>query len=270
LNKLANGITDTYPLTITATSIGAHRKVIIAPTMNKSLWSHPITSESIRRLEQWGCKVIWPNITPEKVTMIHIEKIADSVYHELVKVKYDSKNVPIDELFKKLVSVHYFEFRKVGRELSDTDLTHGSAGCLSMRVNGGTLVTSSGSQIGSLSEDELSLVKKVENGKIIWQGKRLPSSESPILIELYKRFPKVDAIIHSHCPRITYDPKMQKYCTQEYIRYGVFGEVDKVSEIIERNNGFAILRYHGEIISGKSLDKAASKLRKRLEEAHEK
>ncbi len=268
LNKLASGVADTYPLTITATAIGAGKKVILAPAMNAALWAHPIALESVRRLEKWGCKVVWPDITPEKVTMAPIEKVADAVYHTLAGVKYDARQVPEDEGFRKIVNENYSAFREMGGSLSDMDLTRGSAGCLSMRVNRGFLVTSSGSQIGSLSKEELSLVRRVEDETIVWQGNMLPSSESPILSEIYGQFPRVDAIVHSHCPRITYDAKMQKYCTPDYIRYGTFGEGAKVFPVIEKNNGFAILRYHGEITTGKTIAEVGVKLQKRLEEAH--
>jgi hypothetical protein len=265
---MASGIADSYPLTIVATAIGAKRKVMIAPAMQNNLWYHPITSESLKRLEQWGCKIIWPVIVFDNVTMAPIEKVSDSVYHELIGVRFDACQLPADKDFDRLVSEYYTEFRRTGEELLENGLTKGSAGCMSMRINKGILVTSSRSQVGSLSKDEISLIKKVENKKIIWQGRKQPSSETPILTELYNRFMGIKALIHSHCLRITYDDKMQRYCTQDYVRYGVFGEVEKASAIMEQNDGFVILRYHGEVMSGMNLRDSLSKLRRRLEEAH--
>jgi hypothetical protein len=61
---------------------------------------------------------------------------------------------------------------------------------------------------------------------------------------------------------------MQKYATQEYVRYGVFGESNKIINTIKENYGFGILKLHGEISAGESLDNAFSKLKSRLEEAH--
>ena len=97
----------------------------------------------------------------------------------------------------------------------------------------------------------------------------MPSSETPLFLEIYSAFPDAQAIIHGHCPRITYDNKMQGlYASKEYVRYGIFGESNKIEEILNKNNGFAILRLHGEISLGESLGEAFFKLKSRLEEAH--
>jgi len=269
LNKIAGGIADTYPLTIIATAIGAERNVVIAPAMNGNLWYHPIMEESRNKLEQWGCKIVWPEITLDKVTMAPIEKIADTVYHLLSRTRYDSKQIERTKEFDKLVDGNYTEFRNVGQELADADLTRGTGGCLSKRVNEGILISTSGSQVGSLSKQDISLITKVENERIHWMGYKKPSSESPLLSELYQNFSEIGAIIHGHCPRITYDNKMQKYSTPDYIRAGCFGEGRKIAEVILNNGGFAILRLHGELAIGKSLQETYEKLKSKMEEAHE-
>jgi len=269
LNKIVGGIADTYPLTITATAIGAGRNVVIAPAMNGDLWYHPIIEESRKKLEQWGCKIVWPEITPEKVTMAPIEKIADTVYHILSGTRYDSKQVERTSDFDKLIDNHYTEFRDIGQELVDIDLTRGTGGCLSKKVNEGILVSTSGSQVGILSKQDISLITKVENEKIHWMGYKKPSSESPLLSELYQNFSETNTIIHGHCPRITYDSKMQRYSTPNYVRAGCFGEGKKIAGVISNNGGFAILRLHGELAVGSSLRGAYQKLKEKLEEAHE-
>ena len=269
LNKIVGGIADTYPLTITATAIGAGRNVVIAPAMNGDLWYHPIMEESRKKLEQWGCKIVWPEITPDKVTMAPIEKIADTVYYILSRTRYNSEQVERTKEFDELVDKNYTEFRNIGQELVDFDLTRGTGGCLSKKVNGGILVSSSGSQVGSLSKQDISLITKVENETIHWGGYKKPSSESPLLSELYQNFSETNAIIHGHCPRITYDSKMQKYSTPDYIRAGCFGEGKKIVRTISNNNGFAILRLHGELAMGISLQDTYQKLKTRMEEAHE-
>lgn len=269
LNKIAGGIADTYPLTITATAIGAGRDVVIAPAMNGDLWYHPIMEETRKKLEQWGCKIVWPEITPEKVTMAPIEKIADTVYHLLSRTRYESEQQKRTKAFDKLVDENYTEFRDIGQELVDIDLTRGQGGCLSKKVGQGIIVSSSGAQVGSLSKQEISLITKVEGNKIYWMGYNKPSSESPLFSELYRYLPKVNAIVHSHCPRITYDAKMQKYSTPNYVRAGCFGEGSKIAGIIQNNDGFAILRLHGELAAGASLQDTYQKLKSKMEEAHE-
>ena len=268
-NKISGGIADTYPLTITATAIGAGRNVVIAPAMNGDLWYHPVMEESRKKLEQWGCKIVWPEINSDKVTMVPIEKIADTVYHILSRTRYDSEQLERTREFDRLVDENYTEFRNVGQELVDADLTRGAGGCLSKKVKQGILVSTSGSQVGSLSKQDISLITKVENETIHWIGYKKPSSESPLLSELYQNFSEANAIIHSHCPRITYDTKMQKYSTSDYIRAGCFGEGKNIARVISNNEGFAILRLHGELAMGSSLEESYTKLKAKMEEAHE-
>lgn len=269
LNKMAGGVADTYPLTIAATAIGAGRYVVVAPAMNEALWYHPIIEESRKKLERWGCKIIWPEITSEKVTMAPIEKIADSVYYILSRVRYDSEQVVRTELLDDLIEENYIEFRNIGQELIDFGLTKGTAGCLSKRLNEGILVSVSGAQVGNLSKKDISLITEVRKDKIYWMGESKPSSESPLLFELYTSIPNIKTIIHGHCPRITYDKKMQKYSTPSYIRYGCFGEGKKIADILKQNGGFAILRLHGEIAIAESLKESCKKLKQKMEEAHE-
>src|SRR3989344_3382588 len=269
LNKIVSGIADSYPLTLVATAIGARRKVLIAPAMNRELWEHPITQESLLRLRKCGVQLIHPEIIGERVTMAPLGKIADSVFHTLVGTRYDSQRLPEDGEYIAMVERYFSEFRQVGEELLDLELTNGTAGCLSRRVEGGILVTASGSQVGNLSEDDLSLIKCGEGDLIKLKGANNPSSESPLLLELYRDLPESGAIVHGHCPRITYDSKMGKYQTDRYVRYGVFGEVASVTDALKRNDGFAILKLHGEISVDNSLTRSLEKLKSKLEEAHE-
>ena len=270
LNKISVGIADTYPTTLIASSIGNKRNVVIAPAMNSAMWEHPQTQESVKRIQSWGCKIVYPEISLERVTMAPIEKIADTIFSILAKIRYESERIDINDEYTKLIEEHHAEFRIIGESLVNLDLTQGSAGCLSKKVKEGYLVSSTGAHVGSLSQEELTLIKRRTNEKVIWQGYKEPSSETPLLLELYSLIPKSNAIIHSHCPRITYDYRMQQsYASEEYVRYGTFREANKIINVLRKNNGFGILRLHGEISVGDSLDDALSKLKSRLEEAHE-
>ncbi len=101
-------------------------------------------------------------------------------------------------------------------------------------------------------------------------GRYPPSSESPLLLELFKQFPKAQVIVHSHCPQITYNKKMEKYSTDEYICYGIFGQSKQVIETLKANYGFAILRLHGEISLGGSTSEVLDKLEGKLVKINEK
>ena len=268
LNKIANGIADTYPLTLAATAIGAGRKVILAPAMNNDLWNHPVTQNSINKIKSWGGQIIWPEIIENNVTMAPIEKIIDSIYHNLVGPTYVSSKIELDQEYKDIINKNFLEFKLIGKRLLENHLTNGSAGCLSKKISEGILITSSGSHIGNLSKEELCLIKDIKRKEIFWQGFCLPSSETPLISELYENVNESSAIIHSHCPRITYDSKMEKYTTSTYVRYGQFGLNEELINLVKMNSGFAILKLHGELSVGESLEQALSKLIQKMEEAH--
>ena len=104
---------------------------------------------------------------------------------------------------------------------------------------------------------------KRSNGK----EKKHPSSEMPIISEVYQVIPEARAIIHTHGRKLTYNPAMQKYSSAEYIRYGRFGELNKIFGILKENNGFGIMKLHGELCVGDSLYDALQKLKGRIEDA---
>ena len=62
---------------------------------------------------------------------------------------------------------------------------------------------------------------------------------------------------------------MQKYYTPDYIREGCFGEGKKIIRTISNNEGFVILRLHGELAIGSSLQDTYQKIKIKMEEAHE-
>lgn len=260
LNKSVQGIADSYPMTIVASAIGKRKKVIFAPAMNYSLWEHPVTQKSLETLQQWGCQIVWPEITPDKITMAPLEKIADTTYNCFSRIRYDSERLPIDENYLRTVEENFSEFRSVGESLLEMDLIKGSAGFMSKKVKEGILVSSSGSNIGSLTKGDIALVVGTDDKKVRWKGEKHPSSEMPIISEVYQTILDVGAMIHTHGRKLTYYPTMQKYASAEYIRYGRFGELSKIIGILKENNGFGIMKLHGEICLGQSLLEVSNKL----------
>ena len=266
INKSAQGIADSYPMTIIASAIGKRKKVIFAPAMNRSLWEHPITQRSLETLQQWGCQIVWPEITPEKITMAPLEKIADTTYNCFSRIRYDSERLLVDEEYLRAVEGHFSEFRSVGESLLEGDFIKGSAGFMSKRVKEGILVSATGSNVGSLTKGDLVLVVGTDDRKVKWKGERHPSSEMPIISEVYQAIPEAKAIIHTHERKLTYHPAMQKYASVDYLRYGRFGELNKILGILKENNGFAIMKLHGELCLGEDLYDAFKKLKRRQED----
>lgn len=84
--------------------------------------------------------------------------------------------------------------------------------------------------------------------------------------EIYSSMPETKAIIHTHGRKLTYNPAIQKHTSAEYLRYGRFGELNKILKILKENNGFGIMKLHGEICAGNDLYDASQKLKGRIEE----
>ncbi len=264
INKVTQGIADSYPMTIIASSIGKRKKIIFAPAMNRFLWEHPIIPKSLDALQQWGCQVIWPEITSDRITMVPLEKIADATYNHFSRIRYNSERLSIDKDYLRVVEENFSEFRSVGESLLEGDLIKGSAGFMSKRIKEGILVSSTGSNIGSLTKKDIALVVNTEEETIKWKGEKHPSSEMPIISEIYQSMPESIAIIHTHGIKLTYHPEMQKYASAEYIRYGKFGEINKINTILRKNDGFGIMKLHGELAIGSDLHDASSKIKNKI------
>ena len=79
LNKLAAGIADNLPLSVAAEAIGRGTPVIVAIACNAPLWAHPRASESAATLRRWGCTVIDPVRSGDRVQMAPVEVILAAV-----------------------------------------------------------------------------------------------------------------------------------------------------------------------------------------------
>jgi len=60
INKLAHGIADNLALSVVAEAIGRGTPVVVGPSLNAPLLSHPVAQESLRRLSGWGVAIVPP------------------------------------------------------------------------------------------------------------------------------------------------------------------------------------------------------------------
>src|SRR5438094_9449186 len=58
LNKLAHGIADSLALSVAAEAIGRNTPVIVGPSLNGPLLIHPVAQPSLRRLPEWGVRIV--------------------------------------------------------------------------------------------------------------------------------------------------------------------------------------------------------------------
>lgn len=261
INKITNGIADNFATSCIAAAIGRKTPIYLAPSMNIDLWSSPIIQGNLNRLQQLGVKIIHPRIEGNYCTMAFASKVNDAVIYDYEKIRFQSKEenlMQYQKEYKKLLSTHYIKMKNAGERIVSSGLSNGSKGCISMKVSRGFLISSSGAEIGNLKESDITWVLGRDDNTIKWVGSTYPSSETPMHFKMYEHLPDVNAVIHGHCPQITYGVDYEQYRTKEYLRYGTFefGEelIKHMKEYNDRN--FVIARDHGEVAIGTSLDNA--------------
>ena len=87
-----------------------------------------------------------------------------------------------------------------GKRCGEKNYTPGYSGNISARHKNGMLITTSGSSNGYLSKDDVVLTDFY--GKSLEEGKK-PSSEKFLHIEIYKKRPEINYIIHVHAPYLS-------------------------------------------------------------------
>lgn len=87
-----------------------------------------------------------------------------------------------------------------GKRCGEKNYTPGYSGNISARHKSGMLITTSGSSNGYLSKDDVVLTDFY--GKSLEEGKK-PSSEKFLHIEIYKKRPEINYIIHVHAPYLS-------------------------------------------------------------------
>ena len=264
-NKMAYGIADNYALSIIHSAIGKGKKIIIAPAMDQSLWNNFNTKECFDRLsKQKNISIIYPEVFHDdegnviKISMAPYEKVLDAVIREFVTIKYnhEKRKGSIDHIREK----YYSQFKDIGAQLEKDGLTRGKAGFIAIKIPEGILTTATTSEVGNLNPCDLTLVTEVKKAKVYWQGDKPPTSEFPLVYDIFNSTNK-NAIIHGHCSKITYNPKKEMYLTEKYIPYGTWKSVSPVMDVLSKSDGFAIMRLHGEIVIADSLEEAISKYR---------
>ena len=158
-----------------------------------------------------------------------------------------------------------------GRSLYDRGYAHGSSGNLSARIDGGILITPTGSSLGRL--DPLKISKVDAAGKHV--AGDAPSKEAFLHLAMYAERPAARAIVHLHCtcavaiscmvhdnprdvlPPITayYVMRVGKLPLVPYFKPGDRALAEAVRAEAKQHRA-VLLANHGPVVSGKSLDEA--------------
>jgi L-fuculose-phosphate aldolase len=158
----------------------------------------------------------------------------------------------------------------IGRLLWDKDLVGGFNGNVSLRVDDQyVLVTASGTCLGRLSSKDIVLIAM--DGRVIGAGE--PTSERLLHLDIYRNFPAVKAVVHTHTPCINafflnnkvFRPKTFE---AEHVLGEVYGvdqdgvNVTDAAPVIDRLkvNGLVALRRHGIVAVGDTLFQGFAKI----------
>lgn len=265
LNKIANGIADSYPLSIIQTAIGKNKTVILSLSMNINLWNNFQTQRSIKILSQVdNVRVIWPNIILNEdgkeisTTMSPWDKLIDTVLSSFHILTFNVECLKSNNSYNKKINNSFNELSVFGKACQEFSICPNTAGCIAKKLDEGILVSATGSSLGNLNVDDMVLIKKYDDDIIYYEGLKRPTSESIIIWELLKDKPVNTCLIHCHCSRITYSYKSKTFTTKNYFM-GRKEQIEEVKKIINKN-GFVNLFLHGQIFIGNSFEYIIGKI----------
>lgn len=175
------------------------------------------------------------------------------------------------------------EMIEVARSLFNRGYSHGTTGNLSVRFEDKVLVTPTGSSLGFVKAEEISLLD-FATGKLL-NGEK-PSKESHIHLAAYSVRPEVKAIVHLHstfavaysCLRglnatDSLEPltpyfvmKIGKLPLIQYLRPGDSRLVDEIEQLAPNHNGI-LMANHGTLVLGKDLYETAANAEELEEQA---
>lgn len=157
-----------------------------------------------------------------------------------------------------------------GRRLADGGLVIGTAGNLSVRAGEHVVVTGSGTDLGSLTPDQLVVVD--HDGTVI-AGERRPTSELALHLAIY-RDTDAGSVAHAHSPS-----SIAVGCTHDVLppvhymtvrlggvarvaRYATFGSAQLVDNVLAalKDRSAALMRNHGSVAFGASVAEACERL----------
>jgi len=162
------------------------------------------------------------------------------------------------------------ELVRAGRELYRQGMLAGAGGNLSARLpDGGVLITPSGLAKGRLRPADL-LVLDLDG-----RGAGKPSSETPLHLAIYRRFPWVGAVVHAHPVNATALAVMHRSIPVETLPEGLvaLGAIpcvpyvppagpalgEAVAPALDEGDG-ALLLNHGAVTIGRTVAEAQAKM----------
>jgi len=157
---------------------------------------------------------------------------------------------------------YYPKFKKICRDFAKRGWFEKNSGNLSVLVEGDEmLITASNVDKAKLKKDDLVLVERFDlaNNKVWVIGSEKPSSEVFMHHLIYQNHAS-RAIVHAHVSKLVNDDNLKDLRTSEFFDEGSIQLAHATVEKLRETQGFAILRDHGVVAYGTSLDDACTKI----------
>lgn len=152
-------------------------------------------------------------------------------------------------------------FKRVCEKLKENNMTSANAGNMSIRhQQKGFFITSSGSNLGCLEDNEITYVENcnLRANQLIYKGQIPPSSETMMHYLIYKNRPQAKAIIHAHDEFATQPEMLERevFETEKEEPYGTVELAEMAIKTFEKAKQIIVLKNHGYVAIGKDLDEA--------------
>jgi phosphopantothenoylcysteine decarboxylase/phosphopantothenate--cysteine ligase len=82
INKIYAGIADNPVTTLIASALGQNKPIYVAPTMHESLYKNPFFQQSLRKLPEYGVRILEPRLGESKAKMPRTSYIVNTVIND--------------------------------------------------------------------------------------------------------------------------------------------------------------------------------------------
>ncbi len=150
----------------------------------------------------------------------------------------------------------YAMFRQCGDKLLAHGMAPANGGNLSQRIKEGLVITSSGCNLGSIEQEELSWVEScsMEQEEVKYAGPERPSSEAMMHWLIYRDYPDAGAVVHAHDPAATSEEIMRSLReTPREEPYGTAALARLAVETFRGGDNIIVLKNHGYVAQGSNL-----------------
>jgi L-fuculose-phosphate aldolase len=176
---------------------------------------------------------------------------------------------------------------EIGKKIYDKKLSTGMSGNISFRENNKIFITASGNCLGDLNESDIitldlegnEILKQVQDDKGAHdenKGEKKPSSEKMMHVEIYKKRPDINSIIHAHppystalavsgetdLPAILAEPVVMFGTGISIVKYETPSSLELAQEVAKyfEKNDAVFMANHGAAVCGKDLKETFYKL----------